>query len=759
MYDLKKDFFEDKFILEYYKSLKEKNHEKAKDIIKVRISDEKLIKKENVTESDIENYIKKNWSALLAYQTILNVFYLFHKDIDPIKVQEFLTDGFNDCSFDAIYCDDNIIEIYDVKWKKEEDSKWVWFWEKDLAFLISNIDKYIFKRQTYNWWNKILEKQILELRSELDKWKNIIVYLFREIDWTPDESYFKELVNKENELEKEWIKIKFHCINLFKALEILKFNLLNIENKSYAFNNQESKQIELKYQVWISNTTDNTFIWIINLYDYLLFINKAYNVLWKTWLYKFNVREDQENIDIISNIENTIKYDAENFLHFHNGITLTSELVNSKKNNWLYLINPQIINWCQSTEALYNNFYKYIEIDLNIKKWSVDASLTKEDIIENFHLIENLKKANIQFKVLPIKINSKKSYLIEKISEYTNTQVEVKKYQLRSNDLIHYILKDYLKQRWYRYYAKSKDISANNEILIDELFQLIYAYLYDSPWSAKNEKKDIFTINKKTESYLSILEKISLEDIYLIVKFNSIYLEKWEENLKSNKNTRKSYIRFFMVLSYMFLSKNWVDKWEKDFDELLNIIKWLKNEQRYKSTDERTVYTTWWDKFWLELKILLREKYSIDEIKENIEFGDYNLEKLNNYIHSYSKEDKIRKQHSLIDDIFENNDISIKIDDLYEILNKFYSILGYQNKYQNKKITIDNTIKEKFILFKWNVYKKNKNDIIEIGTFIEHHKFWIWMVLSLDWELWEIDFEELWVKHLNIKIAPLKIIK
>jgi len=62
-------------------------------------------------------------------------------------------------------------------------------------------------------------------------------------------------------------------------------------------------------------------------------------------------------------------------------------------------------------------------------------------------LVENLKKANIQFKVLPIRINSEKSYLIEKISEYTNTQVEVKKYQLRSNDLIHYILKDYLKQR------------------------------------------------------------------------------------------------------------------------------------------------------------------------------------------------------------------------------------------------------------------------------------------------------------------------
>jgi len=39
MYDLKKDFFEDKFILEYYKSLKIKNEEKAKDIIRLRISD------------------------------------------------------------------------------------------------------------------------------------------------------------------------------------------------------------------------------------------------------------------------------------------------------------------------------------------------------------------------------------------------------------------------------------------------------------------------------------------------------------------------------------------------------------------------------------------------------------------------------------------------------------------------------------------------------------------------------------------------
>jgi len=41
MYDLKKEFYEDKFILEYYKSLKEKNYEKAKAIIKLRLSDEK----------------------------------------------------------------------------------------------------------------------------------------------------------------------------------------------------------------------------------------------------------------------------------------------------------------------------------------------------------------------------------------------------------------------------------------------------------------------------------------------------------------------------------------------------------------------------------------------------------------------------------------------------------------------------------------------------------------------------------------------
>ena len=39
---------------------------------------------------------------------------------------------------------------------------------------------------------------------------------------------------------------------------------------------------------------------------------------------------------------------------------------------------------------------------------------------------------------------------------------------------------------------------------------------------------------------------------------------------------------------------------------------------------------------------------------------------------------------------------------------------------------------------------------------VEHHKFWVWIITSLDWELAEIAFGWAWIKKMNIRIAPVK---
>ena len=58
------------------------------------------------------------------------------------------------------------------------------------------------------------------------------------------------------------------------------------------------------------------------------------------------------------------------------------------------------------------------------------------------------------------------------------------------------------------------------------------------------------------------------------------------------------------------------------------------------------------------------------------------------------------------------------------------------------------------------VIKKPKvsNDISSFSMWdrVEHHKFWIWIITSLDWELAEIAFRWAWIKKMNIRIAPVK---
>lgn len=708
MYKLNDYFYEDKFLDEYYRNLKTKNKEKTIEIIKKRISKIKSIDITQINDTDIGEYFRWNWSSELAYQTILTAFYLFHPNINPAKDDSFLTDWFNDCSFDSIYINekDNIIEIFDAKWKETEESKWTWFWEKDLAFLVKNIEKYIFLRKTYSWKNQILNLKLLELRKALDEWKTIYVYIFREIDWTPDESYLNELKNIEIELLKNGVKINFRCININETKQIIKYNLLNIWWKSFNFNsNNEKKEfIELKYQVWITNQNDNTFLGISSLYEYYNFIKNAYDKIWEKEIYKFNVREDQKSEEILNNIENTIKSDCNNFLHFHNWITIIAEHIENLKWNILKLENPQIINWCQSTSAIYNVFSKYFNIKNDIENWNID-NISKSEIVETYKIIDNLKKSSIQLKILPIKINWDRSYTIEKISEYTNTQIKVDKFQLRSNDLIHYILIDYLKQNWFIYKVKSLETKSNKEIAIDELFQLIFAYLYEVPWTAKNEKQDIFSIKQDKNWYLEILNKTNIAEILKIVKSNYIYLEKWID-----KDNRKSFYRYFVVLSILFLdkySKVIIDNeisniWTSTIvNDILKIIEELRISNKYKSSKaDRDVYQVKWDNFWADLKEKLREKYDIsDTDKEHIEFEWVNLLTVNEYIKNYWWKWRIRKQHELIKDILFDNNNELKLDITIDVLLKLYSIIWRQNDYFSNENYIKSTIEQKKDLF------------------------------------------------------------
>jgi len=53
---------------------------------------------------------------------------------------------------------------------------------------------------------------------------------------------------------------------------------------------------------------------------------------------------------------------------------------------------------------------------------------------------------------------------------------------------------------------------------------------------------------------------------------------------------------------------------------------------------------------------------------------------------------------------------------------------------------------------------KEFNDIKDFSIWdkVSHHKFWNWIITSLTWEIADIAFSWIWIKKMNIKIAPIK---
>jgi hypothetical protein len=62
----------------------------------------------------------------------------------------------------------------------------------------------------------------------------------------------------------------------------------------------------------------------------------------------------------------------------------------------------------------------------------------------------------------------------------------------------------------------------------------------------------------------------------------------------------------------------------------------------------------------------------------------------------------------------------------------------------------------------WSIIPKPKikefNDITNFAVWdkVSHHKFGNGLITSLNWEIAEIAFSWIWIKKMNIKIAPVK---
>ena len=190
-----------------------------------------------------------------------------------------------------------------------------------------------------------------------------------------------------------------------------------------------------------------------------------------------NVRGYLGNTIYNNNIQETIMNSPDEFFMYNNGITMTSEIINSaeKKSGSKFLMtlkNFQIVNGGQTLRSIYEYLYK-----------------NKDE-----RGITSLRKASILVRVF--NISETDIRLKNRIAEYTNSQNKIENSDLKSVDDIQFQIENYLKDFNILYRRKIGDLGdevKNYEIIIskERLAQILYA-INGHPNGSGSQKKKLF---------------------------------------------------------------------------------------------------------------------------------------------------------------------------------------------------------------------------------------------------------------------------
>lgn len=283
-----------------------------------------------------------------------------------------------------------------------------------------------------------------------------------------DNLYFYNRMNVLNEIKSKLFtsfssdNISVVCHIVFGGIEnnihsekILTDELKNIENilRNNGFTNSEisitdceklinspSKNAEIvdiiEYQKTFKYITDtdstnklNGYISIIKGQDIAELVRKHQSAIFEANIRDYFKRSDlNSKIILTSSDENESKF----FWSYNNGLTMTCSKVEEMPNNKYKLHNLQIVNGCQTSNAIYlalKNKERVSELNEKVIK---GIELSKK---ENEELS---KKINLQFKdntsLLVKIIETKNEDFIYRITETTNSQTPIKAFSLKAND-------------------------------------------------------------------------------------------------------------------------------------------------------------------------------------------------------------------------------------------------------------------------------------------------------------------------------------
>lgn len=314
----------------------------------------------------------------------------------------------------------------------------------------------------------------------------------------------------------------------------------------------------------------------------------------QTAIFEANIRDYYKRNDLNSKIIETSASDEEArfFWSYNNGITMTCSKVEDMPNNRYKLHNLQIVNGCQTSNAIYTALKNKERVkELTEKKEVLNQDgkeLTKKDQLE----LE--QKSNLQFceetSLLVKIIETNNEDFIYRITETTNSQTPIKAFSLRANDDIQKLIEKYLESNNVSYERRINSLrnkGKKNIYSIQRLFQLFTSQILIKPSQVKTRPKDMF-LNSYDDVFPASEVKIMNYALYLIpIKVDIAITEGLKEYLKKNSKI-DSYLRTLISYGKLHLS-------------VFVLSSILKNEYNQKG-------------------IVKKETYIIKELESNIEY-------------------------------------------------------------------------------------------------------------------------------------------
>ena len=234
----------------------------------------------------------------------------------------------------------------------------------------------------------------------------------------------------------------------------------------------------------------NGYISILKGSEIALLVKK-----WQASLFEANIRDYYKRNDLNQKIIDTCsnENEAKNFWSYNNGLTITCRKVEELPNDRYRLYGIQIVNGCQTSNALYTS-YNNTERTKILTQKKRNSTITKKEELELEKIQHNI--LNDQTSVLTKIIETNDVELIYRITETTNSQTPIKSFSLKANDNIQQNIEQYLLQHGF-YYERRINFYRNqgkkNPITIMKLFQLFVSQILFKPSQARTRPKSMFT--------------------------------------------------------------------------------------------------------------------------------------------------------------------------------------------------------------------------------------------------------------------------